>query len=765
MNGPAHGLRMTVLLAAAFFACGGHGADSNAVVWYDRAIPELRFAVSELRATCDAKGMPLGERDIAQFRKEAHGLDVVLAVGAESASRVGAALAVAPPRHDAPQSYAVRVKGGGDGRTIAVMGADAAGAMYGGLDVAEALRVGALDALADDDHVPFVARRGIKFNIPLDARTPSYSDNSDGAQQNIPEMWSMDFWCEFLDCMARHRFNVLTLWSLHPFPSIVKVPEYPDVALADVMRSASPMDDTFSHTGSDMVRPAMLANLRVVRRMSIEEKTAFWRDVMQHARDRGIEVYLFTWNIFTFGATGKHGITPAQDNRTTIDYFRASVRETVLAYPLLAGMGVTAGEQMADRKDEFSKERWLWKAYGEGIRDALARQPGRSFRLIHRFHMTGQAEILREWKDYPGPFDLSFKYAIAHMYSVPAPPFLAQALPRIPPGLRTWLTVRNDDVYSFRWCDPGFARAFVRALPAPDRLAGFYMGPDGYCWGREFLGIDPAVPRELVMQKQWASFMLWGRLSFDPELPDGVFERAVAARFPEASAPKLCAAWARASNTFPGITRFFWGDIDLKWYPEACLSHPRHKGFYTVRHFIEGRTMPESGFLDILAWRAKVRGGNAMNGLTPLDAADALANDANAALSLLPELRAAAGKECGRELRATLDDIEAMAHLGDYYASKIRGAAALALFDAGGAPADRAAAIAHLENARGHWKSYACVYARNYKPQLLNRVGFVDIPALAAKVDNDVGIALEWKPGTIPLDARPREGADVPFKP
>ena len=46
--------------------------------------------------------------------------------------------------------------------------------------------------------------------------------------------------------MARHRFNVLTLWNLHPFPSIVKVPEYPDIALEDVKRTTIPFDDTFS---------------------------------------------------------------------------------------------------------------------------------------------------------------------------------------------------------------------------------------------------------------------------------------------------------------------------------------------------------------------------------------------------------------------------------------------------------------------------------------------------------------------------------------
>jgi len=124
-----------------------------------------------------------------------------------------------------------------NGNTWRVLGADAVGAMYGGLDVAEAIRTGALDVLKTGQHQPFIAQRGIKFNTPLDLRTPSYSDNSDASQANIPEMWSMDFWHAFLDEMSRARFNVLSLWSLHPFPSLVKVPEFPDVALDDVWRA------------------------------------------------------------------------------------------------------------------------------------------------------------------------------------------------------------------------------------------------------------------------------------------------------------------------------------------------------------------------------------------------------------------------------------------------------------------------------------------------------------------------------------------------
>jgi hypothetical protein len=459
---------------------------------------------------------------------------------------------------------------------IHVIGGDANGAMYGGLDVAEAIRLATWAELRSEPHSPYIAKRGIKFNIPLDARTPSYSDAGDAAQQNIPEMWRMDFWRGFLDEMARDRFNVLTLWSLHPFPSLVRVPEYPEVALADVMRTTVKFDSTYSTSGKDMVRPSHLAHLETLKKMTIEEKIEFWRRVMQYAHERGIEVYLFTWNIFVWGAEGKYGITADPSNTTTIDYFRKSVRATLLTYPLLAGFGITAGENMRDLKGDAAKERWLWQTYGEAVRDVKKLQPQRSIRLIHRLHQTNLKPILEEWKDYPDTFDFSYKYSVAHMYSAPTPPFAQATLAALPAHLRTWMTVRNDDLYSFRWGDPDYARAYVLGLPGPDKLAGYYMGPDGYIWGREFLSTEPDTPRQLVIKKQWYSFMLWGRLSYDPGLPDALFQRTLAARFPQAPAQKLFAASSAASKIIPQITRFFWGDIDLKWFPEACLSRPSH---------------------------------------------------------------------------------------------------------------------------------------------------------------------------------------------
>ena len=105
-----------------------------------------------------------------------------------------------------------------------------------------------------------------------------------------------------------------------------------------------------------------------------------------------------------------------------------------------------------------------------------------------------------------------------------------------------------------------------------------------------------------------------------------------------------------------------------------------------------------------------------------------------------------------------------MAHLGNYYAAKIRGAAELALFDKTAAPASREAAIKHLQIALDHWKRYATAYTLQYEqPRLYNRVGWVDVRALTTKVEHDLVIARLWVPGTVPDHPSARQ-ADTPFR-
>jgi hypothetical protein len=260
------------------------------------------------------------------------------------------------------------------------------------------------------------------------------------------------------------------------------------------------------------------------------------------------------------------------------------------------------------------------------------------------------------------------------------------------------------------------------------------------------------------------SFALWGRLSYEPELSAATFERLTAARFPGADESRLTAAWANASKTFPYITRFFWGDIDVKWFPEACK---RRDSFYTVRNFVEGGTMPGAGVLNIIEWRTGLLARQMPPGVTPLEIAKTLDANATKALKSLPELQRAkvTPAASAREYTATLNDIEAMSHLGLYYAGKIRGACDLALFDKSGDAKQQATAVQHLETALTHWKKYVAAYTHQYvQPVLFNRAGLVDLPKQTEDVVADVQMARDWKLGTIVEDQIKRSGTEAGFR-
>ena len=213
-----------------------------------------------------------------------------------------------------------------EGRQIHILASSESGAMYGGLELAEQINFTDSKVLSPQARIPYMEMRGTKFNIPLDVRTPSYTDPCDAAQKNMAEMWNFDFWTEYIDNMARYRYNFISLWSLHPFPSMVKVPGYEDVALDDVHRSTTEWKEYYHPWGTGFDAPEIVDNYEVLKKITIDEKIEFWQKVMDYAKTRNVTFYVITWNIFVNGTEGKYGITDKIDNEVTVDYFKESVK-------------------------------------------------------------------------------------------------------------------------------------------------------------------------------------------------------------------------------------------------------------------------------------------------------------------------------------------------------------------------------------------------------------------------------------------------------
>ena len=636
-----------------------------------------------------------------------------------------------------PQSFRIRREGD---QVIRVVGGDSLGAMYGGLELAEMISLGGgLAAIEEKARKPYIFRRGIKFNIPLDARAPSYDDTGSSAEENIADMWDWNFWEEYLNTLARNRYNVLTLWTTHPYPGWVKLPKYPDIGYDDVcvLKTKMSLKSDRHFNNLDVYDPA---NFKVVKRISLDDKIAFWTRVFNLAEDRGIEIHIFHWNIYTFGARGRHGIDDMPDNQKSIDYMRYAIGRFLKTYPQVDGIGVTAGEHVNRNrvKNVGGIEQWLWKTYGQGVMDAKRADPERKLRFIFRQHQANLGKIAAAFKEFDGPFNTGHKYARARLYCTTTSPRLDVEYRedleehKVP----CWLNLRNDDMFVFRWGDADYVREFLQNVPR-DLMrfeAGFYMGPDGYVFGREFISKDKDLSGELELRKHWYRFMLWGRLGYDLTLTRDYFEKRLAQQFPKVKSKLLYDTWAAASQVIPQVNRFFWRENDFQFSPEACNYN---KGFLPVDQFFAYKPLAGSGILSVQEYAETVNEGKVASGLTPMDVADKL--DATAAQTLKGVKTLRRGTKGNKEMLATLADMEAIAYLGRYYADKIRGAADLAVFRADSKQTGHhRRAVAHLTNAVPEWETYAKLSAARYRQQLFSRTHYMDWEKLLEDVKKEV---------------------------
>jgi len=645
---------------------------------------------------------------------------------------------------------------------ITVSGGRMPGLMYGILDLAEQIKLYGIKGVTNSDQNPYMDKRGIKFNIPLDVRTPSYSDMSDAGQINIPEVWNFSFWKETIDNLARNRFNLISLWSLHPFPSMVKVPEYPDIALNDVKRTKTRLTENYNTQASDIYTPEITANTETLIKITIDEKIAFWQKVMKYAAERNIRFYIMTWNIYPSSIDGKYGISDDMNNQATRDYYRKSVKQMFLTYPDLAGIGVTTGENMGKGGEGFeAKEDWVFDTYGSGVLEVIKEQPGRKITFIHRQHEAGTKYIIQEFAPIAEnkniEFLFSFKYAQAHVFSSVKQSYHTSFVKDIA-GRKTLWTLRNDDNYYFRWGAPDFVREFIRNIPR-EVSEGFYYGSDNYIWGKDFLSLDPVNAYQTETSRQWYQWMIWGRLGYDQEMTNKRFMDIIGNRFPGVDGGKLFAAWQLASLVYPITTGFHWGDLDFKWYIEGCKSRKEpaqtESGFHDVNRFITLPPHKESGFQSIPDYVASLInnskkpplgvpiaiGIGVTNGevafKTPPEVAFMLNDNADSALILLKKIDAGSNKE----LSYILNDIESMAYLGKYYSNKINGAANLALFRQTKAIPIQEIAVKQLTEALKYWKLYTASALKQYRnPLWTNRVGNVDWVRLTEEVKNDIEI-------------------------
>lgn len=632
-------------------------------VFFNLDKPQHAFAACDVKTALEDKDFTVEMRDLSSLSKMYVGKKVVIALASnKKVTKLLKKQQGNPVDALGEQAFALR--------TILlpqmsywVLGGDDTGAMYGGLQIAENIQFNGFKESYNEEESPYIKNRGIKFNIPLDKKSPTYYYSTDGTSHKVAlqHVWDLSFWKTWFDEMARHRYNVLSLWSPHPFTSMLNMEdEYPGIAIQGVAGYGE-NDETIR-----------------INEMTIDEKIEFWQKVMKYGKERGFDTYFCTWNIFLTTAEGKHGLTHHPDNQKTKVYFKKCMIRFLETYPDLAGFGITVGERMGDLGN-LEKEEWVWDTYGKGMMEYAQANPDRQLVFIHRQHWGDLGNIWQYFEQLNAlpnvRFDLSFKYSQAHAHTTVTPSRwhtskMEEGLG--PNNIMSWLTIRNDDWYFLHWADPRFVRDYINHFPEIDKYVNaFYIGSDGWVFTREFTSKDPYYENRnaLSIQRTWYMQKLWGRISYNPSVSNDLFKNHLALRYPQVSSEKLFKAWSDASGSIRLANEQVTGewDLDMDWYPEGWTGDAwkEEEGrFFSIQETREATPFKGSQLCSF----AETAKDSCRDKVSAWDTADKIETMATNALDILSTLDSGENAE----LKLTLKDLKAQANLGLYNAHKFR---------------------------------------------------------------------------------------------
>ena len=569
-----------------------------------------------------------------------------------------------------------------DGRMV-VVGRDAAGAMYGAYELAERVRLDGAAAVMRAgafSAAPALPVRGANLFLAL-------------ADDRESTWWFRDlhFWRRYLDMLAHARINFLDLHGMYNPKNTV----FPN-ALLYFARSASFPD--VGVPASDRDR-----NLDVLR------------TVVQLARARGIDVGLMTYRSDTSPLGDNVGVKLTDAQLRT--YTREAGADLARRVPGLKRIGFRIGESGHNAA-------WFADTLVAGVQSA-----GSGVEIYTRTWGTSHPEILAlgaasksppiveakfngEQLGAPYPIaggvftaDLWTNYSYEGYLDDPAPPY------RFVFQLRAGGTHRV-----FRQASYARTQRTIRSMLVGP-VQGFSLeAPHAYEPQRDYYHAQ-AVDRfsEWTFRRDELMYTLFGRLGYDPSTPERVFRNQLKrhggsdALWEPLQAASDIVPWIQMANTCGPDHRDFapelelGGSIDYWAQPswnhapqDACARYVHNGAAYHGPFDSFAIASPYELAQDLTHGRATAR-------LTPLEVARRVLDDV--AVARTAALVHADAQQV--EARDLIRECLALADLGEWFAHKLRGASALAVYWSSGSADYLAVARAESGEAADAWMALA----------------------------------------------------------
>src|SRR5690625_404524 len=652
----------------------------NVYLLHDKTSPQAVYAAGKLGDTLQEIGYTI--------LNERSGYDWLINIGINS-------------HRLKPEAYTIIPE---QGRFITIYGGDERGMIYGSLALSEELRSGSrLEEIGTLTESPNLDIRAFKFNLPWESYRPSSE-----LDQHFETVRDVEFWEAFLDMMAENRFNTISLWNIHPFTYMIMPKNFPE---------ASPFSEE-----------------------ELAEWQQLYRNIFRMAKVRGIDTYIVQWSIFVskeFADT--HGV--AQENYypfyyVTGDtteivrrYTRESVTQVLEEYPDLDGFAISHGEGMGGMTPQ-QRQDWMDDTFIAGMLEA-----NRSSKLIHRVPFSSGTSsapgvsldvemmtrtAMEQLNDsFEGPIWVEMKFNWSHAHST-------TKLVKVhggelgdtyfnpePENYKIAWMVRNEDFFALRWGVPEFIRGHIELNATESYVGGYFLGSETYIPALDyFTAIEEPVSWTYAFERQWLYYMLWGRLLYNPETPDEVFQQAFNTRY-GSKADNLLQAYALASSSQLRLASLYDSRWDFTIYSEGFLAlQGQYTSYISVDRLINQPPM-DPDYVSVADYVSMTRSGDSFeqHQVTPPKLIKMLQRDNREALRLVENIDTSGNPSLMYEVA----DVMTWANIGLHLAEKLKGAIALQTYRLEGDEILRQEAIAHFEKALYHWDEIIRITRPIYK--------------------------------------------------
>ncbi len=376
------------------------------------------------------------------------------------------------------------------GNRILVAGADASGALYGCLELAEQINQSkALPATIDIREKPQMVLRGTCVGIQKPYYLPGRTVYEyPYTPETFPWLYDKKLWLQYLDTLVANRYNSLYLWNGHPFASLVRLKDYPYAVEVD--------DATF------------------------KKNEEIYRFLTTEADKRGIWVIQMFYNIIVSKPFAEHHKIKTQDRERPIipliaDYTRKSIAAFVEKYPNV-GLLVCLGEAMEGvGRDDID---WFTKTIIPGVQDGL-KALGRTDEppIVLRAHDSDAPAVMKEALPLYKQLYTEAKYnGEALTTYTPRGPWaeLHRTLSRIG-------TIQIENVHilanlePFRYGSADFIQKSVQAMHSVYEANGLHLYPQASYWDWPYAADSTQSPLLLQVERDWLWYREWARYAWN----------------------------------------------------------------------------------------------------------------------------------------------------------------------------------------------------------------------------------------------------------